>query len=199
VLLLVWQPLAADARSMAVLGHRDTREIAREWLVAHARPELRIVIEPAVPNRYYFLVRGGRPRHLSRQQFVNQIIVDVRATHTEYGRTLKPALLDVYRAQGYCTVMTMDLIRGRAVNAKDPTALAYYARLGRESKLVYSISPYRADHRPPPFSFDLSYSYYSRAYERPGPEIRIYRLDRCSQGYGPSRSGSATPSEGAEE
>ena len=37
---------------------------------------------------------------------------------------------------------------------------------------------------PPGFSFDLSYSYYSPAYERPGPEVRVYRLQDCVQRYG---------------
>ena len=36
--LLLWQPLAADARSMAVLGTRDTREIARQWLADERAP-----------------------------------------------------------------------------------------------------------------------------------------------------------------
>jgi hypothetical protein len=51
---------------------------------------------------------------------------------------------------------------------------------------VYAISPYRADETPPGFSFDLSYSYYSPAYERPGPEVRIHRLHDCTQRYGES-------------
>jgi hypothetical protein len=86
-------------------------------------------------------------------------------------------------------VMTFDLIRGRAEAAGDEQALAYYDRLERESDLVYAISPYRADEDPPSFSFDLSYSYYSPAYERPGPEVRIYRLHDCKQGYGPQEDG----------
>jgi hypothetical protein len=83
-------------------------------------------------------------------------------------------------------VMTFDLIRGRAEAAGDEKALAYYDRLERESELVYAISPYRADEDPPDFSFDLSYSYYSPAYERPGPEVRVYRLHDCTQRYGES-------------
>jgi hypothetical protein len=81
--------------------------------------------------------------------------------------------------------MTFDLIRGRAESAGDRTALAYYDRLERESDVIYRVSPYRADEDPPPFSFDLSYSYYSPAYERPGPEVRIHRLHDCTKGYGP--------------
>ena len=51
--------------------------------------------------------------------------------------------------------------------------------------MIYRVSPYRADADPPPFSFDLSYSYYSPAYERPGPEVEVHRLRDCTQGYGP--------------
>jgi hypothetical protein len=183
--VLLWQPLAADARSMAVLGNADTRAIARQWLAQHYPRELRIVIEPAVPERYYWPVRDGRPEKLKRAQFVNEVIRDIREDHVEYGRTLRPGVLDRYRRQGYCMVMTFDLIRGRAVAAGDRSALAYYDRLARESDLVYAISPYRADEDPPEFSFDLSYSYYSPAYERPGPDVRVYRLHDCTQRYGP--------------
>ena len=47
--------------------------------------------------------------------------------------------------------------------------------------------PYDLQHRSEPcgVSFDRSYSYYSPAYERPGPEVRIHRLHDCTQGYGP--------------
>jgi hypothetical protein len=183
--LLLWQPLAADARSMAVLGKRDTRAIARDWLAQNERRELRIVIEPAVPERYYWPVRRGRPRKLDEMQFVDDFVRDIRATHVEYGRTLRPGVIDRYRREGYCMVMTMDLIRGRAEAGGDAAALAYYARLERESDVVFEVSPYRADEEPQPFSFDLSYSYYSPAYERPGPDVRIHRLHDCVQGYGP--------------
>ena len=31
-----------------------------------------------------------------------------------------------------------------------------------------------------PFSFDSSFNYYPLSYERPGPEIVIYRLRKCA-------------------
>jgi hypothetical protein len=187
--LLLWQPLAADARSMAVLGNTDTRAIARQWLAEHYPRELRVVVEPAVPERWYWPVRDGRPAKLERAQFVNELIREIREDHVEYGRTLRPRVLDRYRRQGYCMVMTFDLIRGRAEAAGDRAALAYYDRLEREADLVYAISPYRADEDPPDFSFDTSYSYYSPAYERPGPEVRVYRLRDCIQRFGPREAG----------
>jgi uncharacterized membrane protein (GlpM family) len=184
-LLLLWQPVAADARSMAVLGQRDTREIARQWLAENEPRELRIIIEPGVPERYYWPVRDGRPQKRERAQFVDEFVRAIRKRHVEYGRTLRPRVLDRYRRRGYCMVMTMDLIRGRAVTAGDRSAIAYYDALERQSDLVFEVSPYRADEQPQEFSFDLSYSYYSTAYERPVPEIKIYRLHDCTQGYGP--------------
>jgi hypothetical protein len=184
-LLLVWQSVGADARSMAVLGNPDTREVARDWLVAHTKPEVRAIIEPAVPARYY---RQRQIKH-SRQAFVSEFVQDVRRTRIEYGATLSPRVIDQYREQGYCTVVTMSLIEGRSVEAKDPDALAYYARLKRESRHLFSVSPYRADKKPQPFDFDLSYNYYSGAYRLPGPQVDVYRLNHCKQRYG----GGGTP------
>ena len=117
--LLLWQPIAADARSMAVLGKRDTREMARQWLVENEPRELRIIIEPAVPERYYWPVIDGQPKKRVRAQFIDDYIRDIRETHVEYGRTLRPDVLERYRRQGYCMVMTMGLIRGRAATAGD--------------------------------------------------------------------------------
>ena len=183
--VVLYQPLAADSRSMAVLGHRDTREIARRWLVSTQPRGLRVVVEPAVPDRWFWPTRRGRPkRSADRPQLVNQLVRDTQEAHVQYTGTLRPELLDRYRAAGYCTVVTMDLIRGRVEADRRPAALAYYARLERESDLVFAVSPYRADATPPPFSFDLSYSYYSPAYQRPGPAVRIYRLHHCRQGVG---------------
>ena len=68
--------------------------------------------------------------------------------------------------------------------AEDKAKGIDYDRLERESGLVFHISPYRQDGEPQPFSFDLSYSYYSPAYQRPGPDVRVYALDDCTQGYG---------------
>src|SRR4051794_28083802 len=180
--IVLYQPLAADTRSMAVLGHRDTRDIARRWLASTQPRGLRVVVEPAVPDRWFWPAPNGRPRRSAdHPQLVNQLVRDTQEAHVQYTGTLRPSLLDRYRAAGYCTVVTMDLIRGRVEADRRPAALAYYARLERESDRIFTVSPYRADAHAPPFSFDLSYSYYSPAYERPGPEVRIYRLHDCRQ------------------
>jgi hypothetical protein len=173
------QPLAADWRSARLHGRADTRSLARAWLEPRARPELRIVIEPEVPPSYHRPDRGGPAlfmRHFERE---------AKRRGLDYSETLSPATLDRYRASGYCTVMTLGYVRGRVERDSDPGAIDYYRRLEDESRLLHRESPRRAGAAPLGFHFDLSYNGYPAAVVRPGPEVRILRLDRCRQGYGP--------------
>ncbi|HEX4718864.1 MAG TPA: glycosyltransferase family 39 protein, partial [Thermoleophilaceae bacterium] len=181
VLVTIAQGFAADARSMQVLGRIDTRQLARDWLVAHYPDSLRVVIEPGVPARYYR--EQGQSGH--RKAFVRGFAKHQAETRIQYPSLLKPEYIDAYRQTGFCLVMTMSLIEGRSQNAKLPKALAYYDELARQSKVVYHASPYKRGAKPPRFDFDFSYNYYPAAFRRPGPEITIYRLRHCKQKYGP--------------
>jgi hypothetical protein len=117
---------------------------------------------------------------------IRRAVSTVQATGmTAYARTLRPDSIDRYRQKGFCLVMTVSVVRGRAENAKDPQALAYYARIERQSRLIFHASPYKHGAKPPKFHFDLSYNYYPTAFHRPGPDVRIYQLNRCRQRYGP--------------
>ena len=171
---------------MQVLGKQDTRQQARDYLVENYPGSLRAVIEPAVPTSFYRIERSKS----RKRQFVRGFIRDIRravnveapdGTTITYAASLNPEVIDQYRSKGFCLVMTMSLIRGRAENAKVPGALAYYDRLERESKLVYSVSPYKDGEDPVPLHFDFSYNYYPTAFERPGPEVKVYRLNNCEQ------------------
>jgi hypothetical protein len=57
-----------------------------------------------------------------------------------------------------------------------PDAIRYYDELKRRGEVVFRSSPYGKDAETVPFSFDYSFNYYPLTYERPGPEIVIYRL-----------------------
>jgi hypothetical protein len=182
------QPVAADVRTSNVLGRADTRQLARDWLVRHYPDSLRVIIEPAVPDSYY---RKIGVLHPLKNQFVRGFTNDLRREAAlqaadpnggTYAATLSPDNIDSYRATGFCLVMTTSLIRGRAENARLPDALAYYRRLERESKRVLHLSPYKPGRGPVPLHYDFSYDYYPTAYERPGGEVDIYRLDNCRQG-----------------
>jgi MFS family permease len=193
-IIVAWQGFAAGVRSMAVLGHSDTRDAARAWLVDNERTSLRVIVEPAVPARWYWRLRSNGTRVPHRKQFVRAFSRDVKETHVEYGRTLSPATIDAYRRNGFCLVMTVSLIAGRSTEARDPRANAYYDRLRAESTRVFHVSPLRVGAEAQPFNFDLSYNYYSPAFQRPGPTIDIYRLDNCVQQYGTTEAGAGTPS-----
>jgi hypothetical protein len=210
VLVLV-QPLAADIRSAQVLGRDDTRQQARDWLEAHYPPELRAAVEPAVPGRWFRSnPEGDPPSWLSRcarrdgwtqpgwsyvadrgtricAQYKPGLVArpDGGVRASAYHSVLGPEVIDDYRLYGYCLVMTVDVVRDRALQTGDPDARAYYERLDDESRLLREFSPYDPGADPVPFNFDLSYNYYPPQYHRPGPTVRIYRLDDCEQASGP--------------
>jgi hypothetical protein len=209
--LVLAQPLAADVRTALVLGRTDTREQAREFLTERFPPELRVSIEPAVPGRYFRSNPDGRlPDWLSRcparpgwkepgWSYVGEggrrLCVrfkpaafarpDGGIRASAYHMALSPDVIDDYRFYGYCIVMTTGVVRERALRTGEPSARAYYRRLERESRLLREFSPYDPGKGPVPFNFDLSYNYYPTEYHRPGPTVRILRLDRCEQRTGP--------------
>jgi hypothetical protein len=210
-LIVLAQPLAADVRSAIVLGREDTLSQARSWLSEKFPPELRVSIEPAVPGRWYRSNPDGRiPSWLARcerrddwteagwsyageggrrvcARFKPGLFArpDGGVRASAYQAVLSPDVIDDYRLYGYCLVMTVNTVRERALETGDPGARAYYERLDRESTVMREFSPYDDGAEPVPFSFDLSYNYYPPAYERPGPTVRIHRLDNCRQAYGP--------------
>jgi hypothetical protein len=181
LVVVVAQGFAADFRSMRVLGRTDTRQIARDWLVAHYPSSLRVVIEPAVPARYY-----RRQGHSGggAKSFVRGFAKHQAETRIQYPSLIRPQYIDAYRQTGFCLVMTMSVIEGRSKVAKPPQALAYYDELAKQSKVVYHVSPYKPGAKPQRFDFDFSYNYYPSTFRRPGPEITIYRLRNCKQKYG---------------
>jgi hypothetical protein len=191
VVVAVAQGALADYRSARILGKEDTRQIARQWLVDHYPSALRVVIEPAVPARYYRVQGKGGLR--GRKAFVRGFAKHQAETRIQYPSLLRPAYIDAYRETGFCLVMTMSLIQGRSQVAKLPQALAYYDQLAKQSKAVYHLSPYKAGAAPVPFDFDFSYNYYPSAFARPGPEITIYRLRNCKQKYGPLKKNEPLP------
>jgi hypothetical protein len=185
--LLLIQPVAADVRTMQVLGREDTRQIARDWLTKHFPQSLRIVIEPAVQTDYFLKPAGQRD---GSRQFVQGFVRDLRrqqkidaplGADTTYAATLTPSNIDAYRSAGFCLVMTNSLTRGRAENARVPKALAYYQKLERESRHLLHLTPFKPGRRPVPLHFDFSYNYYPTAYYRPGGIVDVYQLKNCQQ------------------
>jgi 4-amino-4-deoxy-L-arabinose transferase-like glycosyltransferase len=193
VIAVLAQGLVFVIHNDRVLSRPDTRGPARDWMVANIPAGTPIVLEPIVPARWsedpdradpatptgqrwllWDTARAdvddfGRPLPNGETRFVK---VD------KYERTLRPQLIDEYVAQGYCWVVIGSHQRDRALAQPQqvPQAIAYYDALAQRGSEVARFSPYKDGATPPRFNFDWAFDYYPLAYERPGPELVIYRL-----------------------
>jgi hypothetical protein len=170
-LVLAGQGLASSVHVDRVLGRTDTRAEAREWLVANVPARTRVVVEPFVPAGWLRLGGQDGPQRYDRWP--------VRRPFQAYEKKLRPELLDSYRRGGYCWVVVGSHQKARGLKAGLPGARAYYTRLDAESAATRVWSPFRRGAGPVPFSFDLSFNYLPRAYERPGPVVEVHRLEGC--------------------
>jgi dolichyl-phosphate-mannose-protein mannosyltransferase len=177
VAIVLVQPVLADLRTTALMGRTDTRQLARDYLVRTLPAGTRVVMEPAVPGGFLpaRLPAGfgpPRPRPGSTTGSVTRFI-----------NALSPRRIDRYRRAGYCVVVSMSLVRDRALARHSARIEGYYRRLARESRVLFHASPYKPGAHPVPFDFDFStHLYYPSAYERPGPDVTIHRLRDCGAG-----------------
>jgi hypothetical protein len=196
--LALLQPLVFSVHNDVVLAREDTRMVARHWMEQHIEIGSKIVMEPIAPDQW--AQDAGRPLFgeppfgtgsgnrwnkyaTSRSCFFNGRMVDERPCPVvkleDYERTLRPAIIRSYVDGGFCWLVTGSTQSGRAFADPEevPDALDYYAELRKPEVAteVFHVSPYGERGRVP-FSFDYSFNYYPLDYERPGPEITIYRL-----------------------
>jgi hypothetical protein len=189
---LCGQGLVYSLHGGRVLARADTRNLARDWLVANVPEHSRIVVEPVVPDSWAQDL--GHPSALttngyrwakfptSRTNVARDGSIHLGAggivNIEDYERELQPGLIDLYEQKGYCYVVSGSTQRGRAeVQPRQvPRAVAYYAELERRADKVAEFSPYHRGDGPVAFNFDWSFDFYPLAYERPGPVMTIYRL-----------------------
>jgi hypothetical protein len=184
VAVLLAQGLVYSVHAGRTLARADTRNLTRAWMLAHIPAGAPIVVEPVAPNGW-----GTRwnkyPSQISRISPTGALesTAGVKIGIEDYERTLAPALIDYYRAHGYCWVVSGSTESGRAFADPRvvPLAIAYYRALERQGEVVYRASPYASGKGPVAFDFDWSFDYYPLAYHRPGPTMTVYRLHggRC--------------------
>ncbi len=201
VVAVCGQGFVYSLHSGLVLSRDDTRNLARAWMVANVPAGKKVVIEPVVPDQWAqdignplpIIPNGNRWNKypLSRSQIDPKtgrllpgdgVIVNIE----DFERVLRPELVSLFEQQEYCWVVVGSTQRGRAEAEPSvvPNALAYYSELERRSTVVYDASPYSKGQGPVGFNFDWTFNYYPLAYNRPGPEMTIYRLNggRCAAG-----------------
>jgi hypothetical protein len=195
-LLVCLQGLVFSIHNDRVLASADTRQIAREWLVQNVPAGSKLVVEPVFPDQWaadvgvFNRATGSGNRWnkwpTSRSRVANDGTLLRGAARVvkleDYERTTRPDLVRAYRAGGYCWVVTGSTQYGRAYAdpAQVPQAIKYYDRLKQDADLVYEARPYGDAKTGVPFSFDFSFDYYPLSYDRPGPEIQVYRLRDCT-------------------
>jgi 4-amino-4-deoxy-L-arabinose transferase-like glycosyltransferase len=201
VVAVCGQGFVYSLHSGLVLSRDDTRNLARAWMVANVPAGKKVVIEPVVPDQWAqdignplpIIPNGNRWNKypLSRSQIDPKtgrllpgegVIVNIE----DFERVLRPELVSLFEQQEYCWVVVGSTQRGRAEAEPSvvPNALAYYKELERRSTVVYDASPYSKGKGPVGFNFDWTFNYYPLAYNRPGPEMTIYRLNggKCAAG-----------------
>lgn len=181
--LLGAQGLVFSVHNDIVLARDDTRALARAWMVDNIPEGDRVVIEPIAPDQW--AMDTGRPSAATGtgNRWIKWLTSRFRGEVIkleDYERTLRVSLLGRYARAGYCHVVTGSTQYGRALAEPDevPQAIAYYDELRRRADVVYRVSP-RGDEPVDGFSFDFSFNSYPLDYERPGPEILVYRLRDC--------------------
>jgi hypothetical protein len=192
VVALCGQAVVHSVHSGLVLSREDTRNAARNWLVANVPIGSHIVVEPVVPDQW-----AQDVGHVTTLTPNGYRWLKFPATHTQvamdgtlgvgygpvvnienYERTLQPALVNLYQQKGYCWVVSGSTQFGRADvdPSQVPQAIAYYRELQRQGTLVFRSSPYSRGQSQVPFNFDWAFDYYPLNYGHPGPVMNIYHL-----------------------
>ena len=164
------QGLLSSVHVDVVLGRTDTREQALRWIDANVPDRARLVVEPFVPRSWRAALE--RP------------VYPVERPFQAYEQRLRVRRIERYRRGGYCWIVVGSHQRDRGLKAGLRSARNYYAALEAASAGSVTFSPYAAGADPVPFSYDKSFNYQPRAYERPGPVVEIHRLSNCSPAVG---------------
>jgi hypothetical protein len=167
------QSIVHDVHVGFVRTRTNTRERALDWMLANVPSGTKVAVEPI--NMF-----PEDPRIESVATIERRQLSPWRLFHwtQPYLSSLNPALLDVLQRRGVCWVVTGTSQKGRALSERErlPQAIAYYEALEQRGELVFRSSPYKVGAEAVPFNFDWSNNHYPLAYERPGPEIDVYRL-----------------------
>ncbi|MFT4035608.1 MAG: glycosyltransferase family 39 protein, partial [Patulibacter sp.] len=202
------QGIVYSTHSTVILGRDDTRTQAREWMFKTVPPGVKIVLEPIVPSAWIQPIgKNEKQGRFGGDQWVKYAVgksqIDpktgsftpdgkaVLVSVEDFERVLRDDLVGKYASGGFCLVVVGSTQRGRAEAEPNevPDALRYYEKLEQSSSVIARFSPFKQG-KHVPFSFDWSFLYFPLKYERPGPEITIYRLrgGKCGTGKGPLSS-----------
>lgn len=177
-LLLGAQPLIASIRHDVLLTRTDTRSQAKEWIEGNVPEGRKFAVETLVFSPP--LATPQRPLPFSSRTYEvrSREIFGLSALRQD-ASTVGAATAEDYRAAGIDYLVTNSFISGfRMLDPElDRRMQAFYESLDTEAERVATFSP-TPDGSPVPRIFTQNYGPATHLWkiERPGPEIRIYRL-----------------------
>jgi hypothetical protein len=164
--LLCVQGALAAVHVDTVLGREDTRAQALAWVDAHVPAGAPVVLEPFVPASY--------------RDALDRPVWPVERPFQAYEKRLRVRHIARYRERGYCWVIVGSTQKERGLKAGLASSRNYYRALDAASEQIVRFSPYARGADPVGFSYDSSFNYRPRAFERPGPVVEIHRLRGCT-------------------
>ena len=166
VALLCVQGVLASVHVDTVLGREDTRTEALDWIAANVPAGERIVVEPFIPAAW--------------RDALDRPVWPVPRPFQAYEKRLRVGDIERYRRRGFCWVVVGSTQKERGLKAGLRTSRRYYAALDAASESTETFSPFAPGADPVEFSYDASFNYRPRAYERPGPVVEVHRLRDCT-------------------
>jgi len=168
--VLCVQGLLASVHVDAVLGREDTRAEALRWVRENVPPGAPLVVEPFVPASW--------------QDALQRPLWPVPRPFQAYEKRLRVRQLDAFRRKGFCWVIVGSTQKERGLKAGLTSSRNFYRVLDAASEETVRFSPFKAGADGPGFSYDSSFNYRPRDFERPGPVVEIHRLRDCTPAVG---------------
>jgi 4-amino-4-deoxy-L-arabinose transferase-like glycosyltransferase len=163
--LVCAQGVLASVHIDTVLGREDTRAQALDWIRANVPAGAPVVVEPFVPDSW--------------RAALDRPVWPVERPYQAYEKRLRVRQIDRYRERGYCRVIVGSTQKDRGLKAGLRSSQNYYRALDAASERTVTFSPFARGADPVEFSYDSSFNYRPRAFERPGPVVEIHQLRGC--------------------
>jgi Dolichyl-phosphate-mannose-protein mannosyltransferase len=163
--LVCAQGALASVHVNTVLGREDTRAQALAWIRANVPDGAPVVVEPFVPDSW--------------RAALDRPVWPVERPYQAYEKRLRVSRIDRYREGGYCWVIVGSTQKERGLKAGLRSSRNYYRALDAASERTVTFSPFARGADPVEFSYDSSFNYRPRAFERPGPVVEIHQLRGC--------------------
>jgi hypothetical protein len=172
-ILVIFTPLRTVFGQNLLLTKEDSRITAKRWIEENIPADSKIALQWFTPT----LSTKENPEPGSTRTF-EAIILDPFTSNPDYYS------LDYYITNKFQYIVISSYIYGlrRVDDFEEATRQDFYASLLDNAELLAEFNPYKAN-LDPPFYFEEIYGpvISLRSRDRPGPVIKVYRIERISE------------------